>query len=458
MPPESATPSPLRALLRLFIVIIGVPSRFRRRMNLHLTDLKSIARFVVRRFREDALAQVAGSLTFTTLFALVPLVTIVITMFTVLPVSTKLASTLNAFIVSNFLPGAASKLISGYTQQFAENATRLTAIGVALLAVTAIMMMSTIDRAFNRIWRVHRSPPIMRRMLVYWALLTVGPLLVAAAVYFAFWLISASLGMIDERGSRRTILKILSVMLTFVALLFLYRTVPNRRVSWSDAMAGALIGGAGFEAMKALFTAVVATFGNYKLIYGAFAGFPVFLSWVFLSWLIVLTGAVITAALPQLRTGAWARYRVPGGNYLEALAILRHLRHRHASGGVSSLEELSRAARMTWEDTEVLLVRMATRGWAVRGGEGGWVLCQDPRNIKLETVFEEFVFQSEGLSREANRLGLDDRPWQAAPAVTGRMNLEQWCADGAAGASAGTPLSTTTADESRSRAELKAVP
>ena len=95
----------------------------------------------------------------------------------------------------------------------------------------------------------------------------VQQLLVAAAVYFAFWLISASLGMIDERGSRRTILKILSVMLTFVALLFLYRTVPNRRVSWSDAMAGALIGGAGFEAMKALFTAVVATFGA--------AGYPV---------------------------------------------------------------------------------------------------------------------------------------------------------------------------------------
>lgn len=392
-----------------------------------LSDLKSIARFVIRRFREDSLAQVAGSLTFTTLFALVPLVTIVVTVFSALPVSSRLVASLNAFIVSTFVPGAASRLITVYTQQFAENASRLTAIGIGLLAVTAIMMMATIDRAFNRIWRVHRSPPLMTRMLVYWALLTIGPILIGAGVTFSYWVVTESLGLIDSRGVRAQSLRLLSPLLIFLAFLFLYRAVPNRRVTTADAVAGALAAAVAFEGMRAVFASVVTNFGNYKLVYGAFAGFPVFLLWLYLSWIIVLAGAVLTAALPQVRTGAWSRFLVPGSQYLEALALLRHLREGHVAGSESDLGTLSRLACLTWEDTEALLYRMAERGWVVRTATDRWLLARDPRQIAISHVFEEFAFQGEDLAREARRLGLSGYPWRATDAVTAGTDLEAWC-------------------------------
>ena len=393
----------------------------------HLQEARDIARFVLRRLREDALAQVAGSLTLSTLFALVPLATIVVTVFSVLPVSTQLMQSFNAFVVSTFVPGAATRLIAGYTQQFAENASRLTALGIALFTVTAVMVMGTIDRAFNRIWRVRRPPPVMRRLPVYWAVLTIGPLLLAAAVTLGYALLTASLGLIDDPGPSRAMTHVLSTVLTGTALFLLYRAVPNRRVASTDALIGAFVAGGAFEFLRALFGGTLVAFGNYKLIYGAFAGFPVFLLWVFLSWLVVLAGAVVTAALPQVRTGAWARHRVPGGKYLEALVLLRALRQRHVAGGDATLAVLAREARLTWEDTEDLLLRMADRGWAARVGRDGWVLARDARHIGLAEVFREFLFREQELAPQAARLGLEGMPWQADHAIAEGMTLERWC-------------------------------
>lgn len=90
-------------------------------------------------------------------------------MFTVvsaLPVSARFTTSLHGFIVANLVPGAASKLITVYTQQFVEKASHLTALGVGLLVLTAIMLTPTIDEAFNRIWRVRRRRPLLRRLLV----------------------------------------------------------------------------------------------------------------------------------------------------------------------------------------------------------------------------------------------------------------------------------------------------
>jgi membrane protein len=404
-------------------------------MAVSLVDLRRIGRFIATRFREDDLAQVAGSLTFTTLFGLVPLVTIAITVLSALPISGRMLTTLDSFIVSNFVPGSATKLITAYTHQFAEKASRLTAIGIGLLAVTALMMMLTIDRAFNRIWRVDEPRSLLRRMLVYWALLTAGPILIGLGVYLTYWLVTASLGLIDERDSRTTMLKVVSLLLTVLALTWLYRTVPNRRVASRDALTGALVAGIAFEVMKAGFAYFVSRFGAYKLVYGAFAGFPVFLMWLYFSWLVVLTGAVIAAALPQLRTGAWSRMQVPGSRYVEALALLRTLYERYREGGASGIDVLSRSARLTWDDTEMLLTRMAEAGWVARSGPDGWLLARDPGGIELSAVFDAFVFDSGELQREVDTIGLRQHRWDAATAVTGGLTLEAWCANAAANGS-----------------------
>ena len=136
---------------------------------------------------------------------------------------------------------------------------------------------------------------------------------------------------------------------------------------------------------------------------------------------------MLAAALPQVRTGAWTRHRVPGGKYLEALVLLRALRQRHLTGGEVPLAELARAARLTWEDTEDLLARMAERGWAARGGRDSWVLARDARRIGLGEVFREFLFREQELAQQAGRLGLEGTPWQAHHAILGDITLERWC-------------------------------
>jgi membrane protein len=137
---------------------------------------------VYSRFRQERCFQLCGSLTFTTLLALVPLITIALMFMTAFPVFNTLSEQLREFVLTNMVPEAGSKVISGYVQQFSSNAAKLTAAGVSVFVVSSIMLMLTIDKAFNTIWRVKRPRPLVQRVLIYWSLLTVGPLLMGGSL------------------------------------------------------------------------------------------------------------------------------------------------------------------------------------------------------------------------------------------------------------------------------------
>ncbi len=392
-----------------------------------LSKLRDFSRFLVTRFREDALAQVAGSLTFTTLLALVPIITIALTAFSAFPVFGIVTASLKAFIIANFVPGAASKLISVYMQEFADKASRLTALGIGFLAVTSVMLMLTIDRVFNRIWRVRRPRPLLQRVLVYWTVLTVGPLLIGVSLYATSWLISASLGLLNERHAGGVLFKLLATALTCVALAFLYRTVPNRKVEPLDAAIGGTLAGLAFEAMKSAFASFVTQFGTYKLVYGAFAGLPVFLLWIYLSWIIVLTGAVITAAIPFIRAGGWKTQRVPGSRFVEAMQLLRQLADAHRDGRMLSLAGLAQGARLSLEDAEDLLEHMRRDAWVARSGMDGWILARDPRVIRVREVYREFAFRVDAVRAEARAFGLEALALAMAAGVEreGAISIEE---------------------------------
>lgn len=392
-----------------------------------LALIPQFARFLFKRYREDSLAQVAGSLTFTTLLALVPLVTIALMIFSIFPVFGTFTGALENFIVQNFVPGAATKLITVYLRDFAEKAGRLTTLGVALLIATSIMLMLTIDRAFNRIWRVERPRPLMQRLLVYWTALTVGPLLIGASLYVTSWAITSSLGLIRQSAWQDVTFKLVAFVLTCLALAFLYRAMPNRKVSPVDAAIGGVLAGFAFEVMKSGFAYFLTrTFANYTLVYGAFAGFPVFLFWIYSSWIVVLGGAVVTAAIPFLRAGGWKLSLVPGAQFVDALGLLKKLYEAHHRGHVLSLVALSRTTRLQESDTERLLERMRRHGWVTRAEEG-WVLGRDPRSTLLSSVYREFVFRSDALRGEARSYGLEDTVLSIATGVerAGAMSLEE---------------------------------
>ncbi|HZR01745.1 MAG TPA: YihY family inner membrane protein, partial [Burkholderiales bacterium] len=291
------------------------------------------------------------------------------------------------------VPASASKVLGVYVEQFAENAGRLTTLGLVLLSVAAIMMMHTIERTFDRIWRVRRPRPLIARMLTYWAVVTVGPLLLGASLSLTSWLVTQSIGALgQERGVGRALLRVLPWALTCLALAFLYRTVPNRRVLASDAILGGLLSGTLFEAMKWLFGVYVKQVPTFKLIYGTFASFPIFLTWIYLSWLVVLIGAELTAALPYLRAGGLRARKWPGSLFLDAVRLLKLLHEEHQAGRALTAVQLRQALRISIEECEFLLDRLRQLGWAAPTSAERWVLAKDLGQLRLAEVYAEFVF------------------------------------------------------------------
>jgi membrane protein len=362
-------------------------------------QFKLLANFVVlvyRRFKEERCFQLCGSLTFTTLLALVPLVTIMLTVVTAFPVFDEIVQTLRSFVTANMVPEASSSLITVYVQQFSDNAARLTALGIVLLAVTSIMLMLTIDRAFNTIWRVKRPRPLIQRVLIYWSVLTIGPLLVGGSLSLTSWLVTQSMGL-GKQVPELTIavLKLVPLMLTSVAFGFLYRTVPNRQVTVLDAAVGGIIAAFAFEAMKIGFGHFVARIATYKLVYGTFASLPIFLMWIYLSWVVVVFASVITAVLPYWRTGGVLLKQPPGAQFVEAVEILKMLYRAYGDGRVLNLQQLRIAVKLSWEDAEAILDKLVAAGWVAKLQGNGWVLARDATAIRVGDVFQMFVFGRE---------------------------------------------------------------
>jgi membrane protein len=194
--------------------------------------LFDLVRIVLRRFSEDRCMQIASSLTYTSLLSIVPMVTVALTVIAAFPAFAQVTAALQTFILDNLVPASAD-VIANYTQQFSANATKLTAVGIAFLIVTAIMLLLTIDRAFNEIWRVKRPRPVVQRIFVYWTLITVGPVLMGASLTLTSWLVGEAVGLIrDVPGAAVVLLSVVPVLLTSAAFAMLYVAMPNRRIAW----------------------------------------------------------------------------------------------------------------------------------------------------------------------------------------------------------------------------------
>ena len=279
---------------------------------------------VARRVYEERLLQTAGALTFTSLLSLVPLVTVILAVATAFPVFDDAIEALQAFVLENFLPEARGvERIGGQISAFTRNAGRLTAIGLAFFVVTSVMLMMTIDMSLNRVFRVFRQRPLLQQVLLYWAVLTLGPALIGGSLSMTSYAIGASFGWLKQSVLAHTLLAVLPFVFTCVALTFLYSVVPYRSVAARDALIGGVAAGIAFELAKRGFAAYISHFPTYSLIYGAFATVPIFLVWLYVSWLVVLAGAVLTAMLPSYRFAG--RKAMPGHEFADALALFTAL-------------------------------------------------------------------------------------------------------------------------------------
>jgi membrane protein len=269
-----------------------------------LRDGWQAVQLATSRFREARCADAASNLAFTTLVAIVPLLAIGFAIVSAFPVFGEVTEQVRMFASSTLLPEAADRVVGVYLSEFAANAAQVSAIGLVVLVVTALVLVLTIESAFDDIWRTGNLGRRAPRLAVYSMLVTVGPLLIGAGLWLTSLLVSWSMGWfayLDEVVL--TALRLVPFVLTILAFGLLYHSLPNQRVRAGDAAIGGLVAGVLFELTKRAFGLYVTHIGGYHAIYGAFATVPIFLMWVYLSWLVVLMGAALVAVIPAVRAG-----------------------------------------------------------------------------------------------------------------------------------------------------------
>lgn len=388
-------------------------------------QIKNLVQFAHRRLREVRLPQVAGSLTFTTVLALVPILTIGLAILTGFPLFTDFKSSLETYFTQSLMPKQISTTVLGYLTQFATKATRLSAVGGVILIATAIMTMAMIDKTFNDIWQVKRSRPLVQRIVVYWAIVTLGPILIGVSLSATSFLFTATTGVTKGMPLLGVIFYTsVSIIFTTCAYTLLYLTVPNRAVNWRDAAWGGLFAAIAFEIAKRLFAIFIKQFPSYTIIYGALAAVPIFLIWIYLSWLITLIGAVIAAALPVVKHERWWHVPAPGSAFEDAIAVLRVLVLARGSDGDASVGvlDIRSKTRFGVNEIEGLLEKMLEMGWVARlethesskrrgrwwkkhdAGADRWILIMNPAALTLADVYRLFVFDTDADSALAKQV------------------------------------------------------
>jgi membrane protein len=376
------------------------------------SELPIFLRFVAMRFNEDRCLQIASSLTITTLLSLVPLITIALTVFSAFPVFSDYSTEITNYLSGNLMPESAGRVITHYTEQFANSAGKMGVLGLIFLGVTAMTMMVTIDHAFNTIWRATRLRPPVKSVIVYWALLTLAPVLIGASLSLTSWLVGFS---IDHAGKIPNfiteLLKSLPMLFTALSFAILFRTMPNRYVPIPHALIGSVVASILFETMNRVFGFYVSHFPTYDLVYGTFASVPIFLMWIYLSWLTILLGAVVTASLPHWRTQELP-YRPAGVQMLDALRVLKLMSRGMQEGRVLTIPALSEELHLGFYTLEQLMKHLVTAKLVCKAEGQGWLLVRDVAHIHARDLFHLFVLDEEILQAEAGDEPL--KQWFAA--------------------------------------------
>jgi membrane protein len=353
------------------------------------------------RFAEARLGQTAGSLTFTTLISLVPLLTVALALFTAFPIFASFQQSLEQYFLKSLIPPNIAKPVLGALTQFAAKANHLGLAGLVVLGGTALALMFTIDRTLNTIWRVKRPRPMVQRVLVYWAALTLGPLLLGGSLTLTGYAISAGKGLMsDMSGDLRLLFRLVELLVLWVAVAGLFHYVPNTHVRWRHALAGGLFVALAFDVAKSLLAWYVKQVPTYSTLYGAFAAVPIFLVWLYLGWVIMLVGALIAANLPALSGRMLRRPESPGLGLelaLEAVRALWQARQRGEPGlSAQSLAQRLRVDPLQLEPSLDALLALDWLGRLEEAGEQRLVLLCEPAQTLAAPLLQQLLARRGG--------------------------------------------------------------
>ncbi len=349
------------------------------------------------RFREDRLGLTASSLTFTTMIAMVPFFTVALALFTVFPMFAAMQRLVQRWLIESLIPENIARQVLGYLNQFASKASGLGVAGLVVLLVTAIALILTIDKTLNNIWRVRTPRPFAQRVLIYWAAITLGPLVLALSLSTTAYVFSASRGVVGGLMLKLAF-DTFEFLLLAAGMASLYHFVPNTRVKWLHAWAGGLFVAAAIEIAKRVLAYYLSLVPTYSVLYGAFATVPILLVWIYVAWVIVLLGAVIAAYLPSLLKGVSRRGGAAGWPLQLAVEALQHLARARDTPD-RGLGALQLVARMRVDPLQLVpvLQTLVVLDWIAPIAEDPldedprFVLLADPGTTSLEPLLQALL-------------------------------------------------------------------
>ncbi len=357
-----------------------IGDRLRSRMH----TLIKFAFYVARRFDRDQAASLAASLSYTSLLSLVPLMAVALAILAAFPVFRGIRARIEDWVFANFVP-AIGEAVQHRVTDFIANAGQLSAAGTVGLAFTAVMLLVTIEGSLNHVFRVARARSMLNRLLIYWTVVTLGPLLIGASLSVQGYLAAQERWNLAQTLISHVMAPLPTLLSTF-AFTLLLAVVPNRPVRTTDALVGGVAAGLLFAALRWGFARYIVLSGAYTTVYGAVAVVPIFLLWMFLSWAVVLIGAEITAALPEWRSGYATAQHAPTGErrLTMALSLLAELRGASIGGhGGRHRRQLLGATGMPESDLANILHRLTAGSLVATTADQRYLLARDLGSVSL---------------------------------------------------------------------------
>lgn len=381
-----------------------------RRAWLMLRDAAGLVVYTAGRFYRDRCPQVAASLTYTTLLSMVPLLTIAFAILAAFPVFEGIREQAQQMLFENLVP-AIGDTVSQTLGGFTKNMGKTTAFGIVFVAITSILTLNTIETVFNTIWRAGEPRSMAMRVLSYWAMLTIGPLLFGASLSLSSYLFTLQHTLSLQFLGRALIqlATLLPFLLSVCGFILLFQVVPNFPVHRRNAVIGGIVTAVLFELLKRGFGLYIAKFASYQVVYGALAAVPIFMLWVYLCWMVVLFGAELTASLPEWRAGRGFGKSIvtPGRRLGVALALLAAIFKKTRSGEMFRDRHLLAKVPSGSDLLGDVLARLVKAGFVARGEKGQWLLARD---LETTTLHELFVCLDLTLGPTDMR-GDERQPW-----------------------------------------------
>ncbi|HVI57252.1 MAG TPA: YihY family inner membrane protein [Luteimonas sp.] len=346
-------------------------------------------RFLWRRFLDDRLFESAGALSFTMVFALVPLSMVVFGVVSAFPAFDKWKNALSNYVFANFVPSSASA-IRAWLEKATSNTGELTGVGVLTLVISLLITLVSIEATFNKIWRVKTARPKFSRFLVYWTVLTLGAIVATASLalstqFFAMSIFRTASGQWLEG----VILRLTPMLIEWIAFTAIYRVVPHRTVQWRHAMAGAALAVLLLELVKWGIGLYLGSFNAYAKIYQQVAFLPIFLLWIYFGWVSILLGASFASSISAFRYQP-ASMRLPVGHELYGLLRMlgRFAMQRQQGKGLHSDEIQELEPMLTDALVQQILAQLGEIGLVTRAETGEWLLARDLDDLSLGELYE----------------------------------------------------------------------